>query len=75
MQDLDVIAANNAKAVEAHAIKTRDSGKWGVAHYTGLNFHSWSEHDTEADANAAAAEFNNKTPGSRSKVHSPIANA
>ncbi len=54
MQDLEVIIRNNAKAVEAHALKTRTEGKWGLIKYVGLNFHSFSEFDTEAERNAAA---------------------
>lgn len=72
MQDLEVIQRLNAKAVEEHAIKTRDAGKWGVAKYTGLNFHSYEEFDNEADRNAAAAAWNNAgAHGGRTKLINP----
>lgn len=71
MQDLNVIARLNAQAVEEHSIKSRDAGKWGLAKYTGLNFHSWSDFDNEADRNAAAAEWNNQGAGNRTKLFSP----
>lgn len=71
MQDLEIINRQNAKAVEEHAIKTRDHGKWGVAKYTGLNFHSYADFDNEADRNAAAAQWNNSTLGGRTKLINP----
>jgi len=71
MQDLDVIARQNAKAVEEHTLKSRDAGKWGVAKYTGLNFHSYADFDNEADRNAAAAEWNNTGAGNRTTLHNP----
>lgn len=72
MQDLDVIARNNAKAVEEHVLKTRDAGKFGVAKYTGLNFHSYADFDTEAERNAAAADWNNQGAGHRTTLHNPV---
>lgn len=71
MQDLDVIARQNAKAVEAHTLKSRDAGKWGVAKYTGLNFHSYADFDNEAERNAAAAAWNNDGAGHRTTLHNP----
>lgn len=75
MQDLDVIARNNAKAAEAHALKTRAAGKYGVAKYIGLNFHSYEDFDTEAERNAAATAWNNEAPGRRTVLHNPTTNA
>ncbi len=73
MQDLEVIVRNNAKAVEAHALKTRTEGKWGLAEYVGLNFHSFAEFDTEAERNAAACEWVNEGPGRRTSPINPVA--
>ena len=75
MQDLDDIIRANAKAAEAHALKTRNTGKWGVAKYTGLNFHSYAEFDTEVERNAAALEWTNKGPGRRTMLINPITEA
>lgn len=74
MQDLDVIIRNNAKAVEEHVLKTRNTGKWGVAKYVGLNFYDYEDFDTEAERNAAAIAWNNEPPGNRSALHDPIVN-
>lgn len=74
MQDLDVIHRQNAKATEEHALKTRAAGKFGLAKYTGLNFHSWADFDTEAERNAAAIEFTNAAPGNRTSLHDPVTN-
>lgn len=71
MQDLHVINRQNAKAVEAHAIKTRDAGKWGLAKYTGLNFFAWADFDNEADRNAAATQWNNQGAGHRTSLFNP----
>lgn len=71
MQDLNVINRQNAKAVEEHSIKTRDAGKFGLAKYTGLNFFAWADFDTEAERNAAAAEWNNKGAGNRTSLFNP----
>ena len=72
MQDLEVIARLNAKAVEEHALKTRDAGKWGLAKYTGLNFHSYEDFDSEAERNAAAAAWSNAgAHGGRTKLIDP----
>lgn len=71
MQDLNVIARQNSKAVEAHHLATRDTGKWGLAKYTGLNFHSWADFDNEAARNAAAVEWTNAAPGNRTSLHNP----
>lgn len=73
MQDLEVIVRNNAKAVEEHALKTRNAGKWGLAKYVGLNFHSFAEFDTEAERNAAACEWTNEAPGRRTAFINPVA--
>lgn len=73
MQDLEVIIRNNAKAVEAHALKTRNEGKWGLAKYVGLNFHSFAEFDTEAERNTAACEWVNEAPGRRTSLINPVA--
>lgn len=75
MQDLDVITRNNAKAVEEHALKTRDAGKYGVAKYTGLNFFSYEDFDTEAERNTAAIAWNNDGPGHLTTLHNPTTNA
>ena len=75
MQDLEVIIRNNAKAAEEHALKTRNTGKWGVVKYTGLNFHSYAEFDTEVDRNAAAFAWNNEAPGRRTTLINPTAKA
>jgi hypothetical protein len=71
MQDLEVINRQNAKATEEHVIKSRDAGKWGLAKYTGLNFHSWAEFDNEADRNQAAIDWTNASPGNRVGHHNP----
>lgn len=75
MQDLDIIVRNNAKAVEEHVLKTRNAGKWGVAKYVGLNFHSYEDFDTEAERNAAAFAWNNAAPGNRTAFHNPATKA
>lgn len=71
MQDIDVIERQNARAVEEHSLKTRDAGKWGLARYTGLNFHSWKDFDNERDRNAAASDWNNEGAGHRTKLFDP----
>lgn len=71
MQDLNVITKLNAQAVEQHHLNTRDTGKFGVAKYSGLNFHSWADFDTEAERNAAAIEWTNSGPGNRTTLHNP----
>jgi hypothetical protein len=71
MQDLNAITKLNAKAVEEHSIKTRDAGKFGLAKYSGLNFHSWADFDNEADRNAAAIDWTNAGPGRRTRMHNP----
>lgn len=71
MHDLEIIARQNAKAAEAHALKSRDAGKFGVAKYTGLNFSSYEDFDNEADRNAAAAKWNNRGAGHRTTLHNP----
>ena len=73
MQDLEVIVRNNAKAAEEHALKTRNTGKWGVVKYTGLNFHSYAEFDTEVERNAAACKWTNEAPGRRTALINPVA--
>ena len=75
MQDLEVIIRNNAKAAEEHALKTRNNGKWGVVKYTGLNFHSYAEFDTEVERNTAALDWNNGAPGRRTSLINPVATA
>lgn len=65
MQDLDVINRQNAKATEEHAIASRDAGKYGLAKYTGLNFHSWADFDSEGARNKAAVDWTNAGPGNR----------
>ncbi len=75
MQDLDVIVRNNAKAAEAHVLKTRNAGKWGVAKYVGLNFHSYEDFDTEAERNAAALAWSSEGPGHRTALHDPTTKA
>jgi hypothetical protein len=74
MQDLNVITKLNAQAVEEHAIKTRDAGKFGLAKYSGLNFESWADFGTEAERNAAATAWNNAGPGRRTALHNPETN-
>lgn len=71
MQDLNVITKLNSQAVQAHALKTRDAGKFGLAKYTGLNFQSWADFDNEAERNAAAIAWNNAGPGHRTTLHNP----
>lgn len=71
MQDLNVITKLNAQAVEEHAVKTRDQGKFGLAKYNGLNFESWADFDTEAERNAAATVWVNSGPGHRTTLHNP----
>lgn len=71
MQDLNVITKLNSQAVQEHAIKTRDAGKFGLAKYSGLNFESWADFDSEAERNAAAIEWTNAGPGRRTTLHNP----
>lgn len=71
MQDLAIINANNAKAVEEHALKARDTNKWGLACYAGLNFFKWQEFDTELERNKAATEWNNEGAGHRTSLYNP----
>ena len=75
MQDLEVIIRNNAKAAEAHALKTRAAGKWGVIKHIGLNFHSYEEFDTEVERNAAALKWTNEGPGRRTALINPTTEA
>lgn len=74
MQDLDVIHRQNAKAVEAHAAKEAAAGKYVLTKYTGLNFHSYSAHDTEAERNQAAIDWTNSSPGNRAGHLNPTSN-
>lgn len=71
MQDLEIIERLNSKAVEEHALKTRDAGKWGLAKYTGLHFQEWAEFDTEAERNLAATDWVNAAPTHRTQLHNP----
>ena len=71
MNDLNTIIRQNAKAVEDHVHKVVASGKHAVAKYTGLNFHSYSEHDTLDEAEVAAREHAAQSPGNSSRIHSP----
>lgn len=71
MQDITVIAKQNAKAVETHALANRDTKKFGLGKYTGLNFHSWADFDTAADRNKAAAVWTHASPGNRTALHNP----
>ncbi len=71
MQDLQTIHKINAQAVKDHIPKVVAAGKHAVAKYTGLNFHSYSEHDTIEEANAAALKHNADCPGNSSRIHSP----
>ena len=75
MHDIEVIVRNNAKAVEEHALKTRNAGKWGVAKYIGLNFYSYEEFDTEVERNAAACKWTNEAPGRRTALINPVTEA
>lgn len=63
MQDLNVIIRQNAKAVEEFAAKEARAGKYVVARYTGLNFHSYEAFDNERDRNAAAIKWKNESNG------------
>ena len=42
-----------------------------MAKYSGLNFHSWADFDSEAERNAAAIEWTNSGPGNRTTLHNP----
>lgn len=60
-----------AKAAEREAIQRRDRTKFGLAKYSELNYVGWSDFDTEADRNAAAAEYVNKNPYGRVQLFQP----
>ena len=75
MQDLDVIIRQNARAEEEFANKEAAAGKWVVARYTGLNYHSYKSFDNERDRNAAAIEWNNDGIGRRTRLINPAAEA
>lgn len=57
MNDLNVIIGKNAKAVAEYASKEASSGKWVLLKYTGLHFVDYTAHATEAEREAAAAEY------------------
>ena len=71
MQDLEIINRQNAKATEEHAIRSRADNKFGLAKYSGLNFHSWADFDTEAERNKAAVDWTNAAPGNRTALFNP----
>lgn len=59
------------KAAEMQAIQRRDRTKFGLAKYSELNYVDWADFDTEADRNAAAAEYVNKNPYGRVQLFQP----
>lgn len=75
MHDLTTIAKLNSQTAEAHAIKSRDASKYGLAKFNGMNFHSWSDFDSEASRNAASLEWCNQGPENTVKMFSPKSQA
>jgi hypothetical protein len=71
MQDIDVIARNNAKAVQDSIPRFLRQGKYVVETREGLHFVGISTHDTLEQAQAAAAEINNPATGTATTIHPP----
>ncbi len=70
MNDLHIIARQNAKATEASIPSEVAAGKHVVARYEGVNFFGHESFDTREQAEARAAELN-KDHGTTTKIHSP----
>lgn len=71
MRDLNDIIDANTRATKDAIPRERAAGHWVVEKYTGLNFQAYSKHDTEEEANAAAAAHR-CNPGDRAFVHPPL---
>lgn len=71
MNDLNQIIDNNNKAVEAHARKEAEAGKYVLLKYTGLHFVDYVAFDNERDRNAAAAAYTNAGPSNRAGSINP----
>lgn len=72
MQDLNVINKLNNEAVLRDVPNQQAAGKFVVLEYAGLTFVGHSVHDTEAEANAKAAELANpNSPTTRARVITP----
>ena len=72
MNDLHIIAKQNAKATEAAIPREVAAGKHVVARYEGVNFFGHESFDSREKAEARAAELN-KDYGTSTKIHSPEA--
>ena len=70
MNDLHIIAKQNAKATEAAIPREVAAGKHVVARYEGVNFFGHESFDTREQADARAAELN-KDHGTSTKIYSP----
>lgn len=73
MQDLEIINRNNSKAVEEHAAKEAQAGKFVLLKFSGLNFVDYTAFDSEGERNAAAIAWTNAAPGHRSGHLNPTA--
>jgi hypothetical protein len=71
MQDIDVIARSNAKAVEESIPRFVKQGKYVNAVYEGLRFVDISVHDTVEQAQAHAADTTNPLTGTKVVTHCP----
>lgn len=72
MNDLNVIARQNAQAIERDIPTQQAAGKYVVAEYAGLHFVGYHCFDKEVDANSKAAELGNEV-GKRAQVYNPTA--
>lgn len=70
MNDLNVIARQNAEAHERDIPNQQAKGLFVVAEYHGLHYVNSTSHQTEAEANAKACEIGNEV-GRRAKVYRP----
>lgn len=71
MNDLNTINKQNSKAVEEHAAKEAQAGKYVLLKYTGLHFVDYTAFETERERNAAAIEYTNAAPSNVSKPLNP----
>lgn len=72
MHDIDVIAKKNQEAVAKAAAAAAAEGKLVLYKFSGLHFVGYSTHNTEAERNQAAIDWNNASPTHR--VAYPAAN-
>lgn len=71
MNDLNVIARQNAKAVKAEIPKAVAQGHHVLAKYAGLTFIDFSKHATREDAEVARNEYTAVSPDRSGRIHSP----